>query len=666
MHQHVEPGGHARRRPGGQERRRKGLTASKPWVKTSLAPGSRVVTEYLKEAGLLAVPRGARLPPRRLRLHHLHRQLGAAAGADRRRGAPRATSSSPAVLSGNRNFEGRINPLVRMNFLASPTLVVAYALAGTVDIDLADRSARPRRDGNAGLPARHLADERADPRRGARGRQARAVQARVRQGLRRRRVVAAADGARGADLRLGPAARPTCAIRRSSTSTRRRRRSRDIAGARCLALLGDSVTTDHISPAGSISKKSPAAAYLIEHGVKPEDFNSYGARRGNHEVMMRGTFANIRLKNLMLPGVEGGMSKFLGKAGADGPQLSIYDAAMKYKDEGVPLVVLAGAEYGTGSSRDWAAKGTLLLGVRAVIAKSFERIHRSNLVGMGVLPLQFLDGEDAADARPHRPRDLRHRRRGAGPGARAHARGHGARPGGDKSVHGAAAHRYAERGRLLPARRHPAVRAAAAHRGLVDVAVGAAFWQTRYEHSRRRVGAGAGGAAAGALVRRRIRPAAGARSWSAAAAATRRACWRRAAPRWSPSTSRPRRIAEARAARRRQGVTVDFRSATCSRSARRARALRSRRRALLLLRHRAGAARRVRRGRGRRACRRRRAASGSFAPMAARAARRSRGAPELERLFARRFALGDASVPDDSVERRRGSRDPRASTRRSS
>jgi aconitate hydratase len=163
-------------------------------------------------------------------------------------------------------------------------------------------------------------------------------------------------------------------------------------------LLGDSVTTDHISPAGSISKKSPAAHYLVEHGVKPEDFNSYGARRGNHEVMMRGTFANIRLRNLMLPGVEGGMSKFLGKDGpgvSDGEQLSVYDAAMKYKDEDVPLVVLAGAEYGTGSSRDWAAKGTLLLGVRAVIAKSFERIHRSNLVGMGVLPLQFLDGEGA-------------------------------------------------------------------------------------------------------------------------------------------------------------------------------------------------------------------------------------------------------------------------------
>jgi aconitate hydratase len=165
----------------------------------------------------------------------------------------------------------------------------------------------------------------------------------------------------------------------------------DIMGARCLALLGDSVTTDHISPAGSISKKSPAAKYLIEHGVKPEDFNSYGARRGNHEVMMRGTFANIRLRNLLVPGVEGGVTKHF----PDGAQLSIYDAAMQYKDEKVPLVVLAGAEYGTGSSRDWAAKGTLLLGVRAVIAKSFERIHRSNLVGMGVLPLQFLDGEDA-------------------------------------------------------------------------------------------------------------------------------------------------------------------------------------------------------------------------------------------------------------------------------
>jgi aconitate hydratase len=165
----------------------------------------------------------------------------------------------------------------------------------------------------------------------------------------------------------------------------------DIRGARCLALLGDSVTTDHISPAGAIARTSPAAQYLLAHGVKFEEFNSYGARRGNHEVMMRGTFANIRLKNRLVPGVEGGVTQHL----PDGAQMSIYDAAMQYKREGVPLVVIAGAEYGTGSSRDWAAKGTLLLGVRAVIAKSFERIHRSNLVGMGVLPLQFLDGEDA-------------------------------------------------------------------------------------------------------------------------------------------------------------------------------------------------------------------------------------------------------------------------------
>jgi aconitate hydratase len=299
-----------------------------------------------------------------------------------------------AVLSGNRNFEGRINALVRMNFLASPMLVVAYALAGTVDIDLQSEPLGHDAKGNA-VFLRDIWPTNEQIKK--------TVASGVQPAQYTREYAKVFDGDESWKKLRVPTGQ-TFAWDQASTYVRNPpffelekapKPVADIAGARCLALLGDSVTTDHISPAGSISKKSPAAAYLVEHGVKPEDFNSYGARRGNHEVMMRGTFANIRLRNLMLPGVEGGMSKFLGRDGADGPQLSIFDAAMKYKDAGVPLVVIAGAEYGTGSSRDWAAKGTLLLGVRAVIAKSFERIHRSNLVGMGVLPLQFMDGEDA-------------------------------------------------------------------------------------------------------------------------------------------------------------------------------------------------------------------------------------------------------------------------------
>ncbi|HEY0193061.1 MAG TPA: aconitate hydratase, partial [Kofleriaceae bacterium] len=283
---------------------------------------------------------------------------------------------------------------VRANYLASPPLVVAYALAGTMNIDL---DSEPLGTGSDGNPV-YLRDVWPSP--------AEVAEA-MRVGLRKEQYET-----RYAHVLDGDAAWSALKVPDGDTfawdekSTYIRKPSffddlgptpkplTDIAGARVLAVLGDSITTDHISPAGNIAKNSPAARYLDEHGVKPADYNQYGARRGNHEVMVRGTFANIRLKNLMLSGVEGGFTKYFGKAGAT-EQLAIYDAAMKYADDGVPLVVLAGELYGSGSSRDWAAKGTLLLGVRAVIARSFERIHRSNLIGMGVLPLQFLPGEGA-------------------------------------------------------------------------------------------------------------------------------------------------------------------------------------------------------------------------------------------------------------------------------
>jgi aconitate hydratase len=370
----------------------KGLT-TKPWVKTSLAPGSRVVTEYLRDAGLMPYLEA-------LGFHLVG--YGCTTCIGNSGPLPDAIAEAVAkgdlvvasVLSGNRNFEGRINALVRMNFLASPMLVVAYALAGDMDVDLFNEPVGEGRDGTK-IFLRDIWPTNEQIRE--------AVEKAVKPEHYKREYAKVFDGDDAWKKLVSPKGQ-TFAWDDRSTYVRNPpffdvdktpAPIRDIAGGRCLALLGDSVTTDHISPAGSISKKSPAAQYLVEHGVKPEDFNSYGARRGNHEVMMRGTFANIRLCNLMLSGVEGGMSKFLGKSDGDGPQLSIYDAAMKYKDAAVPLVVVAGAEYGTGSSRDWAAKGTLLLGVRAVIAKSFERIHRSNLVGMGVLPLQFLDGQDA-------------------------------------------------------------------------------------------------------------------------------------------------------------------------------------------------------------------------------------------------------------------------------
>ncbi len=368
--------------------------SSKPWVKTSLAPGSKVVTRYLEAAGV------------NVALDALGFNLvGYGCTTCIGNSGPLSDAISDAiakndlvvasVLSGNRNFEGRVHPLTRMNFLASPPLVVAYAIAGSVDLDL-DKD--PIGQGKAG-PV-YLKDIWPSPDE---------VEAALRTALKPEQYAKEYGGVFEGDASWKKLEVPTGkTFRWDEKSTYVRNPPyfegiqktpapiTDVVGARCLAMLGDSVTTDHISPAGNISKKSPAAKYLSEHGVAVEDFNSYGARRGNHEVMMRGTFANIRLRNTMVV-VEGGYAVHFDKGTFVASEaLSIYDAAMKYKDERVPLVVIAGAEYGTGSSRDWAAKGTRLLGVRAVLAKSFERIHRSNLVGMGVLPLEFKSGEDAS------------------------------------------------------------------------------------------------------------------------------------------------------------------------------------------------------------------------------------------------------------------------------
>jgi aconitate hydratase len=294
-----------------------------------------------------------------------------------------------AVLSGNRNFEGRINPDVRMNYLASPPLVVAYALAGTMDFDLVSEPLGTDADGNRV----HLRDIWPSPQEVAA-----VVDGSIESGMFRSSY---ADVFTGDDRwqHLDVPGGDSYAWDERSTYVRNPPYFEgmpaepapvdDVVGARALAVLGDSVTTDHISPAGSIRADSPAGRWLIDGGVQPGDFNSYGSRRGNHEVMIRGTFANIRIRNRLAPGTEGGVTRHL----PDGEVMSVYDAAKRYEDDGVPLVILAGKEYGTGSSRDWAAKGTALLGVRAVIAESFERIHRSNLVGMGVLPLQFADGQ---------------------------------------------------------------------------------------------------------------------------------------------------------------------------------------------------------------------------------------------------------------------------------
>ena len=370
--------------------RARGLTA-KPWVKTSLAPGSRVVTDYLSKAGLLAdlesvgfytVGYGCTTcignsGPLRPEISEAVRT---------------GDLTAAAVLSGNRNFEGRVHPDVKLNFLASPPLVVAYALAGSMDIDL---TSEPLAHDSAGRPVMladlwpSAADIQETMARCIDSAMFRASYASVFKGDEHWNSIAVPAGESYAwEPKSTYVRNPPYFDGMTMTPAARG----DVRGARVLALLGDSVTTDHISPAGNIAKSSPAAKYLVAEGVAPQDFNSYGARRGNHEVMMRGTFANIRLRNLLVPGVEGGVSVHLPSGTRD----SIFDVAMMYKASGTPLVVIAGKEYGTGSSRDWAAKGTMLLGVKAVIAESFERIHRSNLIGMGVLPMQFVDGASAA------------------------------------------------------------------------------------------------------------------------------------------------------------------------------------------------------------------------------------------------------------------------------
>jgi aconitate hydratase len=360
------------------------------WVKTSLAPGSKVVRDYLEKAGLIAYLE-------KLKFNIVGYGCTTCIGnsgplpAEVSKVIEEKDLVVASVLSGNRNFEGRINPDVRANYLMSPPLVVAFALAGRVDIDLRQDPIGKGRDGQpvylADLwPTKREVDQ--------------AIQQSISSEMFRKSYAEVYQG----DERwrsLPVPAGETYQWENDSTYIRRApyfdgmvikpAPVRDIRKARALAILGDSVTTDHISPAGSIKKDSPAGKYLIEHGVKPADFNSYGSRRGNHEVMVRGTFANVRLRNRMVPNLEGGFTHHL----PDGAEMSIFDASEKYIADGVPLLILAGKEYGSGSSRDWAAKGPLLLGVRAVIAESYERIHRSNLVGMGILPLQFKAGETA-------------------------------------------------------------------------------------------------------------------------------------------------------------------------------------------------------------------------------------------------------------------------------
>ena len=365
----------------------RGLTR-KPWVKTSLAPGSKVVTEYYEKAGLTPYLEA-------LGFHTVGYGCTTCIGNsgplpdEVSRAIAEGDLVACAVLSGNRNFEARIHPEIKANYLASPPLVVAYALAGRMDVDV---TTEPLGYDGDGAPV-HLADIWPSP-------------AEVQETI---------EGAIGRDMFLATYANvyegdeawrelpvPTgelFAWEDTSTYVRRPpyfdgmssaiRPVEDIAGARCLVSVGDSVTTDHISPAGSIKRDSPAGQYLVEHGVERKDFNSYGSRRGNHEVMVRGTFANVRLRNLLVPGSEGTWTMHL----PSGDEMTIFAAAERYLAEGTPTIVLAGKEYGTGSSRDWAAKGPNLLGVKAVIAESYERIHRSNLLMMGIVPLQYLPGE---------------------------------------------------------------------------------------------------------------------------------------------------------------------------------------------------------------------------------------------------------------------------------
>ena len=365
----------------------KGLTVP-PWVKTSLAPGSKVVRDYLDRAGLMPYLE-------KLKFHLVG--YGCTTCIGNSGPLPEEVSQAideknlvvASVLSGNRNFEGRINSEVRANYLMSPPLVVAFALAGRIDVDLR-KDPIARRNGDSVYlsdiwPSRQEVDA--------------AVQKSITSDMFRKSYGEVFNG--DAHWRSLPVPKgETYAWEKLSTYIRKAPYFDDmgltppavteIKGARVLAILGDSVTTDHISPAGSIKKDSPAGKYLIEHGVKPADFNSYGSRRGNHEVMVRGTFANVRLRNKLVPNLEGGFTRHL----PDGQEMTIFDASVKYQAEKVPLIIIAGKEYGSGSSRDWAAKGPRLLGVQAVIAESYERIHRSNLVGMGILPLQFVTGEN--------------------------------------------------------------------------------------------------------------------------------------------------------------------------------------------------------------------------------------------------------------------------------
>ena len=366
----------------------KGLK-SKPWVKTSLAPGSKVVTDYLKESGLM---------PHLEKLGFYLVGYGCTTCLGNSGPLPEPISAAVqegdlvavAVLSGNRNFEGRIHPQVRANYLGSPPLVVAYALAGRMDMDL---YSEPLGNDPKGNPV-YLKDIWPAPEE---------IREEIRKSVKSEMFKKEYSNVFEGDERWKKMPTPEGELFKwdpNSTYVRKApyfdgmghtpAKLKDITGARVLALLGDSITTDHISPVGSIERNGPAALYLTEHGVQPKDFNQYGARRGNHEVMTRGTFANVRLKNMLAPGTEGGVTVHL----PDKKQMSIYDAAMQYQKEGTPLIVVAGKEYGTGSSRDWAAKGPRLLGIKAAIAESFERIHRSNLIGMGIVPLVFKPGEN--------------------------------------------------------------------------------------------------------------------------------------------------------------------------------------------------------------------------------------------------------------------------------
>ena len=437
----------------------KGLT-SKPWVKTSVAPGSKVVTDYYEKSGLT---------PYLEKLGFYIVGYGCATcignsgplDAEISEAIQANDLSVTAVLSGNRNFEGRINPDVKMNYLASPPLVIAYALAGTMDFDFETDALGQDEAGNDVF----LKDIWPNPVE---------VQQVIDSSIDKDMFARGYEGVFDGDDRwkaLDTPAGDTFAWDEKSTYVRKPpyfegmkaqpEPVQDITGARVLLKLGDSVTTDHISPAGSFKSDTPAGQYLLANGVERKDFNSYGSRRGNHEVMIRGTFANIRIKNQLLDGVEGGFTRDFTQA--DGPQAYVYDAAQNYQAAGTPLVVLAGKEYGSGSSRDWAAKGTALLGVKAVIAESYERIHRSNLIGMGVLPLQFPAGENAATPGPDRHGNLLRRGR--------HRTEQGTTPktlkvtataedGTDQVLRCRPAHRYPGRSGLLPQRRHPAVRPA--------------------------------------------------------------------------------------------------------------------------------------------------------------------------------------------------------------